>query len=44
MLNINIIQNTVNIYITNLYKINLNYGTNKYEEQYCMKSKNLNLI
>jgi len=38
MLNINIIQNIVNIYITNLYKINRDHGTNKYEERYCLKS------
>jgi len=41
---VNIFQNTVTIYITNLFKINRDYKTNKYKEQYYMKSKNLNLI
>lgn len=41
---VNIFQNTVSIYITNLFKINRDYTTNKYKERYYMKSKNLNLI
>lgn len=38
-LNINIIWNTINIYITNSNKLNYDYGTNKYEKQYCIKSR-----